>query len=98
MAGKKGTKRRWVRESKSASTYPPEGTFAKDAESIARSMASKRVSPDAIGSGIRMIQFVINRAGRILPAERKLKLERAKELSRAKMKKQEPSSSVRSDI
>ena len=70
------------------STYPPEGTFAKDSESIARTMASKRVSPKGIGSGIRMIQFFINRAGKSLPAERKKELEKAKELLRAKIKKE----------
>ena len=36
MAEKKATKRRWVRGVETVSTYPPEGTFAKDAESIAR--------------------------------------------------------------
>jgi hypothetical protein len=81
-------KRRWVRGVETVSTYPPEGTFAKDAESIARTMASKRVSPKGIGSGIRMIQFFINRAGKSLPAERKKELEKAKELLRAKIKKE----------
>jgi tRNA(adenine34) deaminase len=51
-------------------------------------MASKRVSPKGIGSGIRMIQFFINRAGKSLPAERKKELEKAKELLRAKIKKE----------
>jgi tRNA(adenine34) deaminase len=88
MAEKKATKRRWVRGVETVSTYPPEGTFAKDAESIARTMASKRVSPKGIGSGIRMIQFFINRAGKSLPAERKTELEKAKELLRAKLKKE----------
>jgi hypothetical protein len=88
MAEKKATKRRWVRGVETVSTYPPEGTFAKDAESIARTMASKRVSPKGIGSGIRMIQFFINRAGKSLPAERKKELEKAKELLRAKLKKE----------
>jgi Protein of unknown function (DUF3175) len=78
-------KRRWVRGVETVSTYPPEGTFAKDAESIAGTMASKRVSPKEIGSGIRMIQFFINRAGKSLPAERKKELEKAKELLRAKI-------------
>jgi Protein of unknown function (DUF3175) len=81
-------KRRWVSDVKTVSTYPPEGTFAKDAESIARTMASKRVSPKGIGSGIRMIQFFINRAGKSLPAERKKELEKAKELLRAKIRKE----------
>jgi tRNA(adenine34) deaminase len=49
---------------KTVSTFPPEGTFTKDAESIARTMASKKVSPEGLGSDIRMIQFFINRGGR----------------------------------
>ncbi len=88
MADKSTTKRRWVRDVKTVSTYPPEGTFAKDAETIARVMASKKVSPKGIGSGIRMIQFFINRAGKNVPPERKQELEKAKQLLRAKASKQ----------
>ncbi|MET0152881.1 MAG: DUF3175 domain-containing protein [Candidatus Binatia bacterium] len=62
------------------STLPPRGTFTKDAESIARTMASKKVSPKGIGSAIRMIQFFINRAGRGLSKARRRRLERAKEI------------------
>ena len=51
------------------STYPPEGTFSKDAETIARVMASKKVSPKGVGSGIRMIQYFINRGGKGLTGD-----------------------------
>ncbi len=73
-------KKKWSREVKTVSTYPPAGIFTKDAETIARVMASKKVSPKGIGSGIRMIQFFINRAGKNLPPERKRELEKAKQL------------------
>ena len=72
--------RRWVREVKTVSTYPPEGLFNRDARTIARSLASKRVSPKGIGSGIRMLQFYINRGGRGLSPTRRAELERAKRL------------------
>lgn len=72
--------RRWSHEVKSVSTFPPEGVFTKDAKTIARSLGSKKVSPKGIGSGIRMIQFFINRAGKNLPDERKAELEQAKHI------------------
>src|SRR5262249_21587353 len=67
---------------------PPKETFNQDAETIARRMASKKVSPKGIGSGIRMIQFFINRAGKNLPVERKDELEKAKHILREKLRKQ----------
>ena len=65
---------------KTVSTYPPEGLLNRDARTIARSLASKRVSPKGIGSGIRMLQFYINRGGRGLSRTRRAELERAKRL------------------
>ena len=49
-------------------------------------MATKKVSPKGIGSGIRMIQFFINRAGKNLAPTRKRELEKAKELLQKKLK------------
>lgn len=69
--------RRWSHKVKTVSTFPPKGTFTKKAEDVARIMASKKVSPKGIGSGIRMIQFFINRAGKNLPPARKRALTRA---------------------
>jgi len=89
MTARKKVKTRWVRDVKTVSTFPPEGTFNKDAETIARTMASKKVSPKGIGSGIRMIQFFINRAGKNLPVERKEELEKAKRLLQAKAREQD---------
>jgi len=69
---------------KTVSTFPPKDTFNRDARTIARVMASKKVSPKGIGSGIRMIQYFINRAGRTLSATRRRELERAKKILQAK--------------
>ena len=77
--------KRWSGTVKTVSTFPPEGLFTKDAATIAETMASKKVSPKGPGSGVRMIQFFINRAGKNLSAARKRELEKAKELLRAKM-------------
>jgi len=52
-------------------------------------MASKKVSPKGIGSGIRMIQYFINCGGKGLSATRKKELEKAKKLLQERQKKQE---------
>jgi hypothetical protein len=85
MAAKK---KKWSHKVKTVSTKPPEGTFSKDAQSIARTMASKKVSPKGIGSGIRMIQFFINRAGKSLSQSRRRVLERAKRILQQKQARQ----------
>jgi hypothetical protein len=79
--GRKPTpNKRWVAKVKTVSTFPPRDTFNQDAETVAKVMASKKVSPKGIGSGIRMIQYFINRAGKNLPASRKRELEKAKRI------------------
>jgi len=82
-----GSKRRWSAQvtATSDATHPPEGLFKKDAATIARTLASKRVSPKGVGSGMRMLSFYINRAGKNLPASRLRVLERAKELLHARV-------------
>ena len=82
------TKRRWVKNVKTDSTHPPEGLFTKSPEEIARSLASKRVSPKGPGSGMRMLTYFINRAGKGLSATRRAKLERAKKLLSEKIAEQ----------
>ncbi len=72
--------RRWIKSVRTVSTAPPPGTFAGSAEQIARTMARKDVSPKGLGSGIRMIQYFINRAGRNMPPGRRRELERAKRI------------------
>src|SRR5689334_18670689 len=42
MAAKKATNKRWVKDVKTVSTFPPEGLFTKDARTIARVMATKK--------------------------------------------------------
>jgi hypothetical protein len=69
-----------VRSVKTESTFPAKDLFTKNAQTIARAMASKKVSPKGIGSGIRMIQYFINRGGENLSASRRRTLERAKRL------------------
>ena len=68
----KGTKRRWSAEvtATSDATHPPEGLFKKDAATIARTLASKKVSPKGPASGMRMLTFYVNRAGHNLSASR----------------------------
>ena len=84
-------KKKWVQNVKTVSTFPEEKLFTKDARTIARSLASKKVSPKGIGSGIRMLQYFINRGGKGLSPTRKSILERAKRMMQ-KMAKEKRSS------
>lgn len=74
------TKKKWVRSVKTDSTHPPQGLFTKSAPVMARSLASKKVSPKGPASGLRMLTYFINRGGRGLSASRRAELERAKKL------------------
>jgi Protein of unknown function (DUF3175) len=65
---------------KTESTYPPKGLFTRSASTIARRLASKKVSPKGPTSGMRMLTYFINRAGRGLSATRRAELEKAKKL------------------
>jgi tRNA(adenine34) deaminase len=85
MPAKPTNKNYWVHKVKTVSTFPPQGIFTKDAQTIAKSLASKKGSPKGIGSGIRMIQFFINRAGKGLSAARRRELEKAKKILQAKL-------------
>ena len=71
---------KWVAKVKTISTYPPPGLFTRSASTIARTLASKKVSPKGPGSGMRMLTYFINRAGRGLSPERRVELEKAKSL------------------
>ena len=73
-------KKRWVAKVKTDSTHPPAGLFTKSATTIARTLASKKVSRKGPGSGMRMLTYFINRAGNGLTAERSTELEEAKSL------------------
>jgi len=71
---------KWSAGVKTDSTHPPAGLFNQDAATIARTLASKKVSPKGPGSGMRMLTFYINRAGRNLSSRRRDVLNRAKSL------------------
>lgn len=79
--------KRWVKNVKTDSTHPPEGLFTKSPETIARTLASKRVSPKGPGSGMRMLTYFINRAGKGLSAEDRSRLGKAKELLSERVEK-----------
>jgi len=77
--------KRWVAKVKTDSTHPPAGLFTKDAATIARSLASKKVSPKGPASGLRMLTYFINRAGSGLDSRRRTELARAKRLLSARI-------------
>jgi len=80
MAQKKSRSRKWIANVKTVSTFPPPGLFTKSPATIAKALASKDVSPKGPASGLRMLTFFINRAGRGLRAARRKNLEKAKVL------------------
>ena len=87
----KRSKKRWVAKVTTDSTHPPRGLFTKKASTIARSLASKRVSPKGPGSGMRMLTYFINRGGRGLSGSRRAELQRAKRLLSQRIVKQRAS-------
>jgi tRNA(adenine34) deaminase len=96
MTTKKATKK-WSAKVNTDSTHPDEGLFNKSASDIAKALASKKVSPKGPASGMRMLNFYINRAGKNLSSERRAELEKAKDKlsgiiakQKSKTKKQEP--------
>jgi tRNA(adenine34) deaminase len=78
---------RWVASVKTDSTHPPEGLFNKDAATIARTLASAKVSPKGATSGLRMLTYFINRAGKGLTQEHRSTLQRAKEMLSSRIKR-----------
>lgn len=79
--------KKWSAKVTTESTYPREGLFNKGAETIARELASKKVSPKGPASGMRMLTFYINRAGKNLPQSRLKVLQHAKELLHERVEK-----------
>ena len=71
---------RWVADVKTDSTHPPPGLFTKDAATIAKALASKKVSPKGPASGMRMLTYFLNRGGKGLDEQRRKELEKAKRL------------------
>jgi tRNA(adenine34) deaminase len=72
------TTKKWSAKVSTDSTHPEKGLFNKSPAAIAKSLASKKVSPKGPASGMRMLTFYINRAGKNLSASRHAALERAK--------------------
>jgi hypothetical protein len=85
---KKRSGKKWVSSVKTDSTHPPSGLFTKSAATIARTLASKKVSPKGPSSGMRMLTYFINRAGRGLSAARRSELQKAKTLLSKRIKTQ----------
>jgi hypothetical protein len=88
-----GKKKRWVAKVTTDSTHPPRGLFTKSAATIARTLALKNVSPKGIGSGMRMLTYFINRAGRGLSRKRRTELNKAKVLLSKRLEKAKESRS-----
>lgn len=96
----KAKKRRWIATVNTDATHPATGVFTKDAATIAKALASRKVSPKGPASGMRMLTYFINRAGRGLSARRRAELERAKRLlservRRARERRQRKSATAR---
>jgi len=88
--------KRWVATVTTDSTHPPKALFTKSAVTIARSLASKKVSPKGPSSGMRMLTYFINRAGKGLSARRRATLEKAKSLLSRRIALQNKSKSTKS--
>ncbi len=81
MTTKKTTKKpkkKWSAKVTTDSTHPDQGPFNQSASAIAKALASKKVSPKGPASGMRMLNFYINRAGKNLSKSRRVELEQAK--------------------
>src|SRR5205814_5198432 len=87
MAAPTRRRQKWVRTVTTDSTHPPAGLFTKDAATIARTLASTKVSPKGPSSGMRMLTYFINRGGRGLSKTRRAELERAKRLLSARVQR-----------
>jgi len=88
-------KKRWVSKVKTDSTHPPKGLFTKDAATIARTLASRKVSPKGPGSGMRMLTYFVNRAGKGLSGGRRAELQKAKTLLGARIRRANQSESAK---
>jgi tRNA(adenine34) deaminase len=75
-----------VKDVKTDSTHPRPGLFKEKAPTVARELASKKVSPKGPGSGMRMLTYYLNRGGKGLSATHRKELEKAKVLLSEKVK------------
>jgi hypothetical protein len=72
--------RRWSAKVTTDSTHPPKELFLKSPTTIAHELATKKTSPKGPASGMRMLTFYINRAGKNLGKGRLADLQRAKKI------------------
>jgi tRNA(adenine34) deaminase len=79
-------KKKWIATVTTDSTHPEKGLFTKDAGTIAKALASEKVSPKGPVSGMRMLTYFINRAGKGLSPSRRRELEKAKVLLSKRIK------------
>jgi tRNA(adenine34) deaminase len=86
----KKTPHKWSAGVTSDSTHPREGLFNESAQTIADELFSEKVSPKGPASGMQMLNFYINRAGKNLSEERLKVLEHAKEILSAKIAAAKP--------
>ena len=70
--------KKWSAKVNTDSTHPDKGLFNRSPTVIAKALASRKVSPKGPASGMRMLNFYINRAGKNLSPSRHAALERAK--------------------
>jgi hypothetical protein len=89
--------KRWIAKVTTDSTHPAKGLFTKDAATIARSLASKRVSPKGPESGLKMLNYFINRGGKGLTVTRRRTLERAKAIMMQRLHSKKTNHSSRSN-
>jgi len=76
---------KWSKGAHAELAQPSVALFARDAETIAESLAPKEVSAVRLASGMRMLTFYINRAGKRLSPSRLRNLEKAKRLLTARV-------------
>ena len=86
------TAKKWSAKVDTDSTHPEEGLFKKSASAIAKALATKEVSPKGPASGMQMLNFYINRAGKNLSQERHAELEKAKTLLSEIIAREKPES------
>ena len=91
----KKPKKKWSAKVTTDSTHPDEGLFNQSASAIAKALASKKVSPKGPASGMRMLNFYINRAGKNLSQPRHAELEKAKTILSEIIARQKPKPSAK---
>ena len=92
----KKSKKKWSAKVTTDSTHPDEGLFNQSATAIAKALASKKVSPKGPASGMRMLNFYINRAGKNLSKSRHAELEKTKTLLSKIIANQQPAAKTAS--